>query len=349
MPALAEPSTMPRDIPILVFVNRAAGRRRAPFYLSPLQTLFESRGVLLQFVETSSAAELESAAHSAIDENHRVLLALGGDGTFQALVNGAYGSDVTIGILPAGGGNDFAAALGLPNDAVSAAQILLKSKPRSVDLVRVRTANGRTRLYLGGGGIGLDAEAALFANGPCRRLPGRLRYIASALRALSEHLPLKVRLEFPDTDLPPVESIALLAGVLNTPTYGAGLCLAADARIDDGLLHVVLLEDLSPLHVLKLLPRLMGSGELRTSRVKRWKVKAVRMSADRPCLFHGDGEILGPAPVEIEVVPNAVRVLAPHNEVGCLCELTANQGVFLRNTLRRMSGQNSFSPLANPS
>jgi diacylglycerol kinase (ATP) len=239
---------------------------------------------------------------------------LGGDGTFQALANGVYGSDVMIGILPAGGGNDFAAALGLPSDPVSAAQIILKGKPRSVDLIRVRTADGRTRLYAGGGGIGLDAEAARFASGPYRRLPGRLRYIASALRALSEHLPLKVCLEFPGENLPPVETVALLAGVLNTPTYGAGLRLAPDARIDDGLLHAVLLEDLSALSVLKLLPRLMSSGELRTSRARRWKVKAVRISADRPCLFHGDGEILGPAPVEIEVVPNAVRVLAPLKE-----------------------------------
>jgi diacylglycerol kinase (ATP) len=115
----------------------------------------------------------------------------------------------------------------------------------------------------------------------------------------------------PCEDFVPVEYVSLLAGVLNTPSYGAGLRLAPDARIDDGLLDVVLLEDLSALSVLRLLPRLMGSGKLRTARVKRWKVKRVRMCADRPSLFHGDGEILGPAPVEIEVVPGAVQVLAP--------------------------------------
>ncbi|HKW33050.1 MAG TPA: diacylglycerol kinase family protein [Candidatus Acidoferrum sp.] len=279
-----------------------------------MRSLFESHGVFARFVETSSAAELESAARSAVEQSHRVLLALGGDGTFQALVNGVHGSDVVIGILPAGGGNDLAAALGLPRDLVSAAQVILKAKPRSVDLVRARTADGRTRLYAGGGGIGLDAEAARFASGAYRRFPGRLRYIASALRALSQHLPLKVRLEFPGTDFQPVESVALVAGVLNTPTYGAGLRLAPDARIDDGMLQVVLLEGLNALSVLKLLPRLMRSGDLRTSRVKRWKVKSVRMCADRPCLFQGDGEILGPAPVEIEVVPKAVRVLAPLQE-----------------------------------
>ena len=302
---------MPHDVPVLVFVNRAAGRRRARSHLLQLRTLFESRGVSIQFVETSGAAELESAARSAVEQNHRVLLALGGDGTLQALVNGVYGSDVMIGILPAGGGNDFAAALGLPNNLVSAAELILKGKPRSVDLVRVCTGDGQTRLFAAGGGIGLDAEAVLFASGPYRRLPGRLRYIASALRALSEHAPLKVRLEFPGEGLQPFETVSLLTGVLNAPTYGAGVRLAPVARIDDGLLHVVVLEDLSALSVLKLLPRLIGSGELRTPRVKRWKVKAVRMCADRPCLFHGDGEILGPAPVEIEVVPNAVKVLAP--------------------------------------
>lgn len=313
MPARTDPPIFPGDTPVLVFINRAAGRRRSHSHLPPLRALFESVGFSAQFVETSGAAELESAARQAVHQEHRLLLALGGDGTFQALVNGVYGSDIMVGILPAGGGNDFAAALGLPSDPVSAAKIILKGKPRSVDLVRARTADGQTRLYAGGGGMGLDAEAALFANGPYRRLPGRSRYIVSALRALAEHLPLKVRLEFPGADLQPVEAASLLACVLNTPTYGAGLRLAPDARIDDGLLHVVLLEDLNALNVLRLLPRLMSSGELRTSRARHWGVRSVRISADRPCLFHGDGEILGPAPVQIEVVPNAVRVLAPGN------------------------------------
>ena len=303
--------TSPSDLPVLVFVNRVASRNRARSCLPHLQTLFESLGVCAKFVETNGAAELELKARLGVDQNHRVLLALGGDGTFQALVNGVYGSGVTIGILPAGGGNDFAAALGLPSDPVSAAQVIFKGKPRSVDLVRVRTADGRTRLYAGGGGIGLDAEAARFASGPYRRLPGRLRYIASALRALSGYVPFRVRLEFPGTDHAAVEAVSLVAGVLNTPTYGAGVRLAPHAQIDDGLLDVVLLEDLRALSVLKLLPRLLSTGELLTSKVKRWGVRSVRITADRPCLFHGDGEILGPAPVEIGVVPSAVRVLAP--------------------------------------
>src|SRR5215472_4463570 len=314
MTAFIEPSLRSGSMPALVFVNRTAGRGRARALLPRMRNLFQSMDFAVQFVETASATELESAARQAAEQNHRVLLAMGGDGTFQALANGVFGTDVTLGILPTGGGNDFAAALGLPADPLRSAETVLRGRPRFVDLVKVHTTDGRTRLYAGGGGVGLDAEAVLLASGDYRKLPGRFRYIASALWTLLKYVPLTVRLEFPNSDHDPVEAKCLLTAVLNTPTYGGGVRLAPDAVIDDGWLDVISMEDLSALDVLKLLPRLIRTGELRTSKVQRSKVKSVKISADRPTLFHGDGEILGSAPVEIEVVPNAVRVLAPARE-----------------------------------
>jgi diacylglycerol kinase (ATP) len=296
---------------VMVFVNSKAGGGRAPSYLGQIQKVFESNQVQAQFVMTNSAAELERSAQDAILQRQRALFAMGGDGTFQALANAAFGTDALLGVLPLGGGNDFAAALGLPDDPVKAAESLLRGHPRFVDLARVRTAEGRTRLYAGGGGIGLDAEAALYANGVFRHFPGRLRYIASALRALAGYAPIEVRLDFPGSDFSPTNAHALLASVLNTPTYGAGVRLAPGADISDGLLEVVLLENLNLLEVMAVLPRLIGSGELRTCRLKRWRVQRVRLTTGRSCLFHGDGEIIGPTPVEIEAVPRAIQVLAP--------------------------------------
>jgi len=264
-----------------------------------------------QFVMTNSASELESCAQAAISQGEQLLFAMGGDGTFQSLVNASFGADVVLGILPIGGGNDFALALGLPSEPLEATEAMLCGQPRYVDLVRVRTADGRTRLYAGGGGIGLDAEAARHAGGKYRHLPGRFRYIAAALHALARYVPMDVRVDFPASDIPSFEAKVLLAAVLNSPTYGAGVRLSPGAAVDDGLLHVVLIEELSKLGVLTLLPRLMGSGELRTSHVKRWRAQRVKLTTNRLCLFHGDGEILGPTPVEIEIVPKAVRVLAP--------------------------------------
>jgi len=300
-----------RESAVSVFVNSLAGGGRARAYLTPIRQLFDSFQIHPQFVMTNSAAELESCVRNAISQGRHTLFAMGGDGTFQALANAAFGADVLLGILPLGGGNDFAAALGLPDHPAKAAEASLRGHPHFVDLVRVRTAEGQTRLYAGGGGIGLDAQAARFANGPYRRFPGRSRYIASALRGLAGFVPLEVRLEFPDSDLLALEARALVAAVLNTPTYGAGLRLAPGAILDDGWVHAVLIEDIGRIGVLRLLPRLMGSGELRTSRVKRWQVRKVRLTTAKPCVFHGDGEILGSTPLEIEVVPGAVRVLAP--------------------------------------
>src|SRR6266849_6107680 len=307
----AEASSILRESTVIVFVNPAAGGGRARSCLAQVNKLFEAFHVHAQFGMTNSAVELESSAQNAISQGQRVLFAMGGDGTFQVLANAAFGAEVLLGVLPVGGGNDFAAALGLPDDPLIAADAILRGEPRFVDLVRVRTAEGQTRLYAGGGGIGLDAEAARYASSAYRRFPGRSRYIASALRALVGFVPLDVRVDFPGSDLIPYEAKVLLAAVLNSPTYGAGLRLAPGATIDDGCLHVVLIEDIGVFEILQLLPRLIGSGELRTSRVKRWQVNKVRLTTRKPSTFHGDGEILGSTPVEIELVPRAVQVLVP--------------------------------------
>lgn len=308
--AVVDPYRTSPEFPAVVFVNPLAGGGRTGTYLLRIRRVFEALKIPAEFVLTESAENLESRARAAVADGHRFLLAMGGDGTFQGLANAAYGSDVLLGLLPAGGGNDFATALRLPRDPVAAARAVLCGQPRFVDLLRARTEDGHDRLYVGGGGVGLDVDAARYAASKFRRVPGRLRYIAAALRALHGFTPLGVRAEFPGSDLPPMEARVLLAGVLNTPTYGAGLRLAPDAQMDDGWLNLALVEDLSPLAVLTLVPQLLMSGALPNSRVQRRRARKVRLLTDRPCFFHGDGEILGPAPVEVEVAPRAVRVLA---------------------------------------
>ena len=310
---MESPSTLSllRAADPVVFVNPKAGGGRAQEYLTQIQSLFRSLDVPAKWMMPNSADELESAVRASVSEGRKALFTMGGDGTFQALANGLQGTVAIAGLLPSGGGNDFAAAAGIPNHPVKAAEALLQGRIRCVDLVRVRTADGHVRLYVGGGGVGLDAEAARYATGKFRRLPGRLRYIVSALRALAGYMPLDVLLEFPGGEETAYNGTALLVGALNTPTYGGGLRLAPEATLDDGLFHVVLVEDLSAWSVLKLLPRLMLYGELRTNRVKRWRTKRVIVTTGRASLFHGDGEILGPAPVDIEIVPHALQLLVP--------------------------------------
>jgi diacylglycerol kinase (ATP) len=297
--------------PAIVFVNPHASGGRSRSRLAHVKALFSTHSFPAEFILTESREEMGLRVGTAITAGHRVLIAMGGDGTLQCLVNAAQGSEVLLGILPAGGGNDFAAALGLPKDLMAAAEALLSAEPRYVDVLRARTADGRERLYVGGGGIGLDADSARYSAGAYARLPGRLRYIAAALRALCEFMPLRVHAEFPGSGLPAMESKVFLAAALNTPSYGAGLRLAPQAQIDDGLLTTLFVKGMSAAEVLSIIPGLFTRGDLPDSFVTRVSASLVRLTADRPCLFHGDGEILGPAPVDIEVLPKAVRILAP--------------------------------------
>jgi diacylglycerol kinase (ATP) len=300
-----------RGSPAIVFVNPLAGAGRPGKYLLRVRQEFAAKGIPAEFVLTASTEDLESRARAAIKQGRRFLLAMGGDGTFQGLANAAHGSEVLLGVLPAGGGNDFATALRLPKNPVEAARAVLSGQPRSVDLLRARTGDGRERLYVGGGGVGLDVEASRYASGSYRRMPGRFRYVASALRAWAEFVPLVVRAEFPGSEQPALEASVLLAGVLNAPSYGAGLRIAPGALVDDGWLNLSLVRRLKALEVLTLVPRLLKNGSLPDSYLTQTRARRVRLQTDRACFFHGDGEILGPAPVEVEVLPGAVKVLAP--------------------------------------
>jgi diacylglycerol kinase (ATP) len=298
-------------LPAAVFVNPAAGRGSAVRKVAALREAFARRKYSVEIVQSESAAEFRCGIQAAVREGCGTLIAVGGDGTLHLLVNEVIGRDVQVGIIPSGGGNDFATALGIAKNVEQAVEVIVRGKTRMVDLVRVRNSNGLNAVYLGGGGIGIDAEALRYANGRFAKWPGRLRYLAAAIAALQRFRGLPVKAEFPDSDLPRVTEKVLLAAVLNTPTLGAGVRLAPGAKLDDGLLEVVIIEMLRKREVLALIPRLVVSGELRSKRVVRVRSAKIRLTAEKETDFQGDGELLGKTPVEIEILHRALRVLAP--------------------------------------
>lgn len=296
----------------MVLVNPAAGAGRAGEALPSLRQFAANTGWNAEFHVTASADDLARRARQAATDGAGQILVLGGDGTFQVLLNALkVPGDVVLGILPAGGGNDLAASLGLPQDPVESASLLMNGVVDFLDVAQVSTADGERRLYAGGGGVGLDAEAARYAGGAYRKLRGRSRYLLAAVRALIGFRPIRVRAQFEASEQETLEADALVVGVLNTPSYGAGLQLAPCAKTNDGILDLVVLEELSLGEILTALHSLAASGQLKAPGVRRYAIRRVRIETDRPCLFHGDGEILGRTPVEICVLPRAVRVLRP--------------------------------------
>jgi len=300
-------------VPDLILANPTAGGGLAREALPRLRAFALVKQWNVEFHCAGSSAEFAQIAHDEAAAGRERIFALGGDGTFQALFNAVAGdASVSIGVLPAGGGNDLASALGLPLDPVQAAEMILtRGEGVPLDAARVRTADGAERLYMGGGGVGLDAEAARFASGAYRKMRGRSRYLLSAIRALGKFRGIEVRVSMQGAEQSSLQGTALVLGILNTPSYGGGLRLAPEARLDDGRLDLVLLGSLSALEIAGILPRLAVSGEILTARIQRHRITWARIETERPCAFHADGEIVGVTPVEIKVMPRAMQVWRP--------------------------------------
>jgi diacylglycerol kinase (ATP) len=306
-------SSFSSQVPDLILANPTAGGGLGREALPRLKAFASEKHWSAEFRSAESPAEFAQIAREEAASGRERIFALGGDGTFQALLNAVAGNtNVSIGVLPAGGGNDLAAALGLPLDPVRAAEVILtRGEAVALDAARVRAADGVEHLYMGGGGVGLDAEAARFASGAYHDMRGRSRYLLSAIRALGKFRGIDVRVSLEGAGQTSLQGTALVLGILNTPSYGGGLRLAPEASLEDGRLDLVLLENLSGFEIARMLPRMAVSGEIRTRRIHRCCVTRARIETERPCAFHADGEIIGMTPVEIAVMPRAMRVWRP--------------------------------------
>jgi len=290
----------------LVVSNPAAGGGRAGRVESSLKSYWRSQGVVARFGTPGSLDELHQLVRHAPEDGYSAVITLGGDGTFHQVLNAAHGLDLPLGLIPAGGGNDIARALGLPADPLEAAHRLLRGHVRNVDAIRLSAADGRSPLYAGAGGAGVDAEAARLANTRFRHLPGLARYLAAAIAAFRRARPLEVTLE---ADGVRQTFTALLVAVANAPSYGNGVRIAPEASPFDGWMDVAVVAPLRWSRLLDGLLLALGTGDIRWPEMRRLRARRLRLTTDRPVMFHGDGEALGETPVDLEVLPGALRVL----------------------------------------
>lgn len=300
----------------LVIVNPVAGGGRARRVQPHVADLLAKHDGHADFVVSTSTDDIRRIAAAAAAQRYEVLGVLGGDGAFHQAANGAFGTSLTLALFPAGNGNDIARGLGIPLDAAAAAHAFLRGRPRAVDLLRARFAEGRTHLYVAAGGMGLDAEAARLVNSRFARLPGATRYIAAALWSLRTFCPVPVAIELDGHRVAASPAPLLLAAVANGPWYGGGVAIAPDARMDDGMLDVTLVESLPLLRILEAVPMVLRGVLPRWAEIHRYRARHVSLHPLRgepqrsSAFFHGDGEVLGQAPVEVEVVPRALRVIS---------------------------------------
>ncbi|WP_431986480.1 YegS/Rv2252/BmrU family lipid kinase [Streptomyces griseoflavus] len=285
-------------------VNPTAGAATGAAALLALARHLREEGAELR---TEYSRSLDHARELARDAGQRgsVVLAVGGDGIAGGVGGALSGTGATLGLVPAGRGNDFARALGLPHDPRALARILLHGQPRPVDTVEVGSAVHDRTVVLGSVYAGVDALANRHAN-RSRLLRGSASYYAGGLRAVTTWRPARYRVTVDGEEHTHTGYTVVAA---NSGFYGSGRIIAPDARVDDGLLDVVMIEHAPRRLFFALMNELRTGAHVRRPQVRIVRGGEIRIEADREVPYGTDGEVDAVLPVTARVLPGALNML----------------------------------------
>ncbi|MGI5142222.1 MULTISPECIES: YegS/Rv2252/BmrU family lipid kinase [unclassified Streptomyces] len=284
-------------------VNPTAGGSTGVATLLQVARLLREAGAELETEYSRSLAHAQDLARQA-GERQRVVLAVGGDGIVGGIGGALSGTDTLFGIVPAGRGNDFARALDLPTDPAALAKALLHHDPRHVDTIEVESAQGRA-VALGSVYAGVDALANRHAN-QSRLLSGAASYYAGGLRAVATWRPATYRVTIDGEEITHHGYTVVAA---NSAYYGSGRIIAPDARVDDGLLEVVMIRHAPRRLFFTLMNELKTGAHVNRGEVRIARGREIRIEADRDVPYGTDGEVDAVLPVTARVLPGALAVL----------------------------------------
>ncbi len=261
---------------------------------------------------TTAHGDAESIAGQACNDAPppHCVVACGGDGTIQQAAHALASLKQSMkkecpafGLAPTGRCNDFARALGIRSDADAIAAVLLNGSPRPIDLGLV---NGR--YFCTVATVGIDAEVTSFVDTMKMPLRGTPAYVYGALRVLARYRPHHLRIE---GDFGVIDRPLFLASSANTPFYGGNIRIAPDARPTDGLLDLCVIDPVSRLRAVRLIPQLLAGRHGSLPIVQFHRARRLTIDSRTPCEIWADGERIAATPVTIEVVPGAVRIPTP--------------------------------------
>lgn len=288
-------------------VNPVAHGGKSLGIWSGIQRHLMGRGFPWDAVFTEGPGHAVKIASSASERGIKRVFAVGGDGTVQEVANGLAGSDVTLAPVPAGRGNDFARALGLPRNPLLALRVGLEGFSRCVDLGWVEV-EGLMRYFLNISSTGFDAEVARAAAVGSLRLGGTMAYLRGLVSTLARYQCSTVDVSI-DGEAPQRLEVLFIA-VGNTPFYGGGMCMVPHAVPDDGVLDLCVCGALSRFETLKSLPLVYSGKHTRHPKVSFRKVRTLTVRSDQPLTVQADGEIIGASPVTFGVAPSVLRIVA---------------------------------------
>ncbi|WP_028709345.1 diacylglycerol/lipid kinase family protein [Propionicicella superfundia] len=304
---------------LTLVVNPTAGRGRAQRLLPRVATqlLTQIPGAQLRVFQTSSYDEarlrcISTVAHARPRiEGHRpdALLVMGGDGMMHLGLNAAAETDVPVGLIPAGSGNDFCRGLGVPADPLGATKVVVQGRTQRIDLTEAQgpLVGGAERRFVGAVvSTGYDGRVNRRANSVSMNL-GPLSYGYAALAETRHWEPLPYRLMI---DGHPRSIPAMFVAVGNAGVFGGGMRICPSADVADGLLDITIVHPVSRMTLVRLLPSMYDGTFVKDPCVERLRAREVLVDGEG---LYGmaDGEELGNVPLRLRAVPRALTVYVP--------------------------------------
>jgi len=259
----------------------------------------DALGEPVEVFVTEAVGHAREIAGAAVRRGARLVIAWGGDGTINEVASALAFGEVPLGIVRAGSGNGLARELGVDPRADVAIANALAATPQPMDVGEIEG-----RLFANIAGIGVDAFVASRFSLARRR--GFLGYIGITAKALATYVPTRYRITSDGTC---VDARAVLITIANSAQFGNGARIAPGARVDDGLLDLVVLEERWRLATISQLPRLFNGTVARIRGCTIQRIREVTIEADLPMTFHVDGEpVVGGNRLTARVHPGALRV-----------------------------------------
>ena len=293
---------------VTALTNPASGHgaalRAAQIAIARLQ----HRGIEVVEIIGDDAEDARYLAGAAVERGTDALMVTGGDGVVSNALQVLAGTDVPLGIIPAGTGNDHAREFGIPTkDPEAAADIVVDGWTETIDLGRIRDDKGGEKWFGTVAAAGFDSLVTDRAN----RMSwphGRLRYYIAMLAELSQLRMLPFRMVLDGTR--EIDSDITLAAFGNTRSYGGGLLICPDADPSDGLLDITMAHSASRTKLVRLFPTVMKGTHVNLDEVSTARAKSIRVECPGINVY-ADGDFACALPAEISAVPAALQILRP--------------------------------------
>ncbi len=284
----------------VIIANPASGRINYPSQVEAVRASLEEDAEVRVAV-TSRPLEAVTLAREAVGEGAGLIVAIGGDGTINEVINGMAGRPAVLGVIPAGLSNVLARELGIPSNLIGALAIIKAGHLRRIDL---GSANGRFFSLMVG--VGIDAEAVRTVNPTLKKFLKRYSYHLAGFKSLLHFRTTA----FPITIDGKEEESGYAAVISNARYYGGPHQINPEARIDDGLLHLCLFRKGGRGDYLRffrdvIAKRLQENPDIRFRKAQKIEISRGGLPV------HLDGDFIGYTPLRVEIEPGSLKVLAP--------------------------------------